>query len=60
MLTLPQSEETREVGGRILEVLTQRLEGEYMRIAEDDPSNSALRTIATLTKQSKELRRLFP
>ena len=51
-----QDPEIRDVAGRILEVLSQRLEGEYMRIAEDEPQNPALRKIPSLAKNARELR----
>ena len=37
-------------------MLIQRLEGEYMRIAEDEPRNPALRKIAELARAARELR----
>ena len=55
-----QEPETRDIGGRILDVLVQRLESEYMRIAESNSSNSVLRKIVALTKQTKDIRRSFP
>ena len=55
-LTLCQEPEIREIAGRILEVLSQRLEGEYMRIAEEEPQNPALRKIPGLARRSRELR----
>ncbi|CAD6575433.1 MAG: hypothetical protein ASARMPREDX12_005182 [Alectoria sarmentosa] len=48
----PRDPEIRDVAGRILEVLSQRLEGEYMRIAEEEPQNPALRKIPTLARQA--------
>ncbi|KAK4692236.1 hypothetical protein P7C71_g4925, partial [Lecanoromycetidae sp. Uapishka_2] len=48
--------EISEVAGRILEVLGQRLEGEYMRIAVADPHNPALRKIPELAKHARELK----
>jgi hypothetical protein len=51
-----QNPEISEVAGRILEVLNQRLEGEYMRIAEEDPQSPALRKIPALARHARELR----
>lgn len=55
-LVNPRDPEIREVAGKILEVLSQRLEGEYMRIAEEEPQNPALRKIPGLARQARELR----
>lgn len=52
----PRDPEISEVAGRILEVLSQRLEGEYMRIAEEEPQNPALRKIPGLARQARELK----
>ena len=51
-----QDPEIRDVAGKILEVLIQRLEGEYMRIAEEEPQNPALRKIPGLARQARELK----
>lgn len=51
-----QNPEIQSVAGRILEVLSQRLEGEYMRIAEADSQNPALRKIPGLARIARELR----
>lgn len=58
-LTLQQDPEIREVLPSILEVLSQRLEGQYMRIAEIDPRDPALRKIPPLTRHARELRALI-
>ncbi|KAL6720206.1 hypothetical protein ACLMJK_002127 [Lecanora helva] len=52
--------EIREVAGRILEVLSQRLEGEYMNIAENKPQSPALRKIPGLARLARELRVNIP
>lgn len=56
LVDIIQDPEIRDVAGKILEVLSQRLEGEYMRIAEEDPQNPALRKIPGLARQARELR----
>lgn len=55
-LTPFQDPEISEVAPRILEVLNQRLEGEYMHIAEADPQSLALLRIPTLARLVRELR----
>lgn len=57
-LTLWQDPEIREVSPRILDVLQQRLEGQYMRIAEIDPRDLALKRIPSLAKQVRDLKGL--
>ena len=57
-LTRQQDPEIREVAPSILDVLSQRLEGQYMRIAELDPRDPVLRKIPPLTRQARELRAL--
>jgi len=59
-LTICQDPEINEVAGRILEVLSQRLEGEYMRIAENDLQSPALRKIPGLARHARELRARTP
>lgn len=39
-----------------MDVLSQRLEGLYMRIAETDPRDPVLRKIPALARQAKELK----
>ena len=56
LANISQHSEIREVAGKILEILSQRLEGEYMRIAEEDPQNLALRKIPGLARQARELK----
>ena len=51
-----QDPEIRDVAGRILEVLNQRLEGEYMRINEEEPQSPALRKIFALARRARELK----
>lgn len=57
-LTPWQDPEIRDVIPSILDVLSQRLEGQYMRIAEIDPRDPVLRKIPPLTRQARELRAL--
>lgn len=52
----PRDPDIRDVVGKILEILSQRLEGEYMRIAEEEPQNPALRKIPGLARQARELK----
>ncbi len=39
-----------------MDVLSQRLEGQYMHIAEADPRDPVLRKIPPLTRQARELK----
>lgn len=59
---LTQDPELSPVAGRIIDVLSQRLESEYMQIAEEQSQSpdqvQALRKIAFLTRRAKELRAL--
>ena len=55
-----QDPEIREVAGKILDVLSQRLESEYMRIAENDSQSPALRKIPGLARHARELRARNP
>ncbi|KAI9873158.1 MAG: hypothetical protein M1830_000760 [Pleopsidium flavum] len=52
----PRDPEIREVAPKIMDVLSQRLEGQYMRIAEADPRDPVLRKIPPLTRQARELK----
>ncbi|CAF9928860.1 hypothetical protein IMSHALPRED_007763 [Imshaugia aleurites] len=52
----PRDPEIRDVAGKILEVLNQRLEGEYMRINEEEPQSPALRKIFALARRARELK----
>ncbi|KAI9813972.1 MAG: hypothetical protein M1827_003436 [Pycnora praestabilis] len=54
----PRDPDIIEVAPRIMDVLSQRLEGLYMRIAEIDPHDPVLRKIPPLTRQAKELKSL--
>ncbi|KAA6410073.1 MAG: hypothetical protein FRX48_06687 [Lasallia pustulata] len=54
----PKDPEIRDVVPSILDVLSQRLEGQYMRIAEIDPRDPVLRKIPPLTRRARELRAL--
>ncbi|MCJ1254363.1 hypothetical protein MMC24_002178 [Lignoscripta atroalba] len=57
-LTIDQDPDLREVIPRIMDVLTQRLEGQFMTIAETDPHDPVLRKIPPLTRRAKELKLL--
>ncbi|KAL9131741.1 MAG: hypothetical protein Q9217_000416 [Psora testacea] len=48
------------VARKVLDVISQRLQSNYMRIAEEKPSHSALRQIAALSRRSRELMDLAP
>ena len=48
----------RDVAGKIMDVLSQRLQGAYMNLAEANPNAPVLRTIANLHKQVNEVKRL--
>ncbi|KAK4633801.1 hypothetical protein CLAFUR0_02653 [Fulvia fulva] len=48
----------RDVAPKIMDVLSQRLQGAYMSISENTPNDPALRTISHLNKQVNEIRRL--
>ncbi|MCJ1470571.1 hypothetical protein MMC07_009217 [Pseudocyphellaria aurata] len=52
----PYDPEIRDVAPRIIDVLSQRLEGEYMRIAEGNPHDPSLRKIAALARHARELK----
>lgn len=54
----PYDPELRDVAPRIIDVLSQRLEGEYMRIAEGNSHDPSLRKIAALARQARELKGL--
>lgn len=51
-------EEIRDVAPRIMDVLSQRLQGAYMAIAEEDASAASLRRIAGLNRRVQEVRRM--
>ncbi|KAI5800280.1 hypothetical protein DFH27DRAFT_525521 [Peziza echinospora] len=51
----PRDPEISEICQRIMAVVVQRLEQSYMRIAERDPSEPALRKIPALAKKAREL-----
>ena len=57
-LIILQDPELRDVAPRIIDVLSQRLEGEYMRISEGNAHDPALRKIAALARQARELKSL--
>ncbi|KAF8468353.1 hypothetical protein BDZ91DRAFT_679925 [Kalaharituber pfeilii] len=51
----PRHPEIAEICQRIMAVVVQRLEQSYMRIAERDPTEPALRKIPALAKRAREL-----
>jgi hypothetical protein len=54
--TLCQDPEIREVAPRIMDVLCQRLESEYMRISMANPRDLSLHKIPLLVRQARELK----
>ena len=63
LFTIPtdqiQDPETRQVGGKILDVIIGRLEGEYMRTSGANGQDPLLRSIVGAVLQAKEVRRGF-
>ena len=53
---IQQDLEIREVAPRIMDVLSQRLEGGYMNIAVVNPHDQALQMIPALVKHARELK----
>ncbi len=53
---ITQDPEIQDVAPRILDVLSQRLESQYMLIAEADPQDPVLRKIPPLARQARELK----
>ncbi|KAK4505413.1 hypothetical protein PRZ48_003376 [Zasmidium cellare] len=53
-----RDDDIRDVAPKIMDVLSQRLQGAYMQISETKPSDPALRTISSLHRQVDEIRRL--
>ena len=53
-----RNEDIMDVAPKIMDVLTQRLQGAYMAISEARPSDPALRTISNLSRQVHEIRRV--
>ena len=51
-------EEIKDVASKIMDVLSQRLQGAYMNISERDPSEPALRRISALHRQVADVRRM--
>ena len=47
-----------DVAPKIMDVLSQRLQGAYMQISEANPSDPNLKTISTLNRQVNEIRRM--
>ena len=48
----------RDVAPKIMDVLSQRLQGAYMEISEARPNDPSLRTISALNRQVNEIRRM--
>ncbi|KAM3422615.1 hypothetical protein BST61_g104 [Cercospora zeina] len=53
-----RNEDIMDVAPKIMDVLTQRLQGAYMAISEARPSDPALRSISNLSRQVHEIRRV--
>ena len=51
-----QDPEIREVAPRIMDVLSQRLESEYMRISLANPRDPSLQKIPPLVRQARGLK----
>ncbi|KAL9104447.1 MAG: hypothetical protein Q9163_000599 [Psora crenata] len=56
----PNEPDIQKVARKVLDVISQRLQSNYMRIAEDEPTNPMLRQIAALSRRSRELMNLAP
>ena len=52
--------EIMEIAPRLMDVIIQRLESVFMRIAELHPGDPVLRKIPALTRQARELRSIMP
>ncbi|KAK8171127.1 hypothetical protein BKA80DRAFT_305927 [Phyllosticta citrichinensis] len=52
----PSDPDIMDVAPKIMDVLSTRLQGAYMQIAESDPHSQALRRIANLNKRTQELK----
>lgn len=50
-----QEPELQEVGPRIMDLLSRRLQGAFMTVAERDPTNPELRRISALARQASAL-----
>jgi hypothetical protein len=54
-----QDSEIRDVAGKIMDVLSQRLQGAYMQVSEENPGETALlKKISGLWKQVGEVKRM--
>lgn len=53
-----QDPEIRNVAPRIMDVLSQRLESEYMRISMANPRDPSLHKIPLLVRRARELKEL--
>lgn len=53
-----KDDDIREVAPKIMDVLSQRLQGAYMSLSEADPSDPALKRISSLNRQVMEIKRL--
>ncbi|KAI9716916.1 MAG: hypothetical protein M1812_005065 [Candelaria pacifica] len=52
----PRDNDIIEVSPKIMDVLSQRLESLYMKVAESNPQDPILRKIPPLTRQARELK----
>lgn len=53
-----KDDDIREVAPKIMDVLSQRLQGAYMSLSEADPGDPALKRISGLNRQVMEIKRL--
>ena len=53
-----EDEEIRDVAGKIMDVLGQRLQGAYMQIAEEDAGDARLRKIGNVYRRVGEVRKV--
>ena len=51
-------EDVKDIAGKIMDVLSQRLQGAYMQISERDPNDTSLRHVSALFRQVGEVRKL--
>lgn len=47
-----------DVAPKIMDVLSHRLQGAYMQIAEADPGNPALKKLSALARNVNEIKRV--
>jgi len=59
-LIFTQEHDIQAVAPKVLEVLSQRLQAEYMSIAEGEQHHPALHRIALLARKARDLMHSFP